>query len=828
MPNERYTHLFLPEQAQAQRFSQPTGGSSTDSRLLQRNRAIHAALLQRKLEQALGQFDQRQAVSQVSRRGIYLDFVSEPGFDLTVKSLEYLPANIRLLNVKIDNVNGQDITRATVFIPLSKRAHFLTKINDYATKTEPLSLTNAPKNAKLIESISDINLSILESFWQDKQELLPGDSAVWVEVWLSSEDLNIIEQFEQLCHTNNIQVGTGRITFPERTVLLILASRSHLITLIESSDSVAEIRAAREVADFFLDQSNIEQAEWAAELVGRIEFNNHQDVAVLILDTGVNNGHPLLAPILSNADQHTIDELWGTSDHRGHGTLMAGTAGYGDILEVLANSQPIALSHVIESSKILPPRSDNPKRLWGAYTAQGISRAEIQAPQRKRIICMAIASVSDRERGRPSSWSGKLDELTSGYEDDIRRLMIVSAGNVDDPAEWIRYPESNITHEVHDPAQAWNVLSVGACTNKVFTQDPTWAGYTAVACAGNLSPFSATSATWKSWPIKPEVLFEGGNVAVDAGGNADTPGDFQLISTHRDPLVRHFSAFNQTSAAAAQAAWMAAKIQAAYPNAWPETIRGLIVHSAQWTDAQLQTFLRNEFKVSYARLLRICGYGVPNLEKALYCASNSLTLIAQETLQPFDKHATDSRYISRDMHLHRLPWPIEVLRDLGEVEVKMRVTLSYFIEPSPGEIGWKDRYRYASHGLRFQLNSPGESEDEFVKRVNVLAREENEASPGTQSSSSYWLLGSGVRDVGSIHSDIWSGTASELANSHFIAVHPTIGWWRERHHLGRWANRARYTLLVSIHLPEQKVDIYTPVANQIGIATPVTITVPTR
>jgi len=36
----------------------------------------------------------------------------------------------------------------------------------------------------------------------------------------------------------------------------------------------------------------------------------------------------------------------------------------------------------------------------------------------------------------------------------------------------------------------------------------------------------------------------------------------------------------------------------------------------------------------------------------------------------------------------------------------MRITLSYFVEPSPGEVGWKDRYRYASHGLRFELNGP--------------------------------------------------------------------------------------------------------------------------
>lgn len=42
---------------------------------------------------------------------------------------------------------------------------------------------------------------------------------------------------------------------------------------------------------------------------------------------------------------------------------------------------------------------------------------------------------------------------------------------------------------------------------------------------------------------------------------------------------------------------------------------------------------------------------------------------------------------TKDMHLHDLPWPKEVLLELGEVSVKLRVTLSYFIEHAPGEIG---------------------------------------------------------------------------------------------------------------------------------------------
>jgi hypothetical protein len=153
----------------------------------------------------------------------------------------------------------------------------------------------------------------------------------------------------------------------------------------------------------------------------------------------------------------------------------------------------------------------------------------------------------------------------------------------------------------------------------------------------------------------------------------------------------------------------------------------------------------------------------------------------------------------------------------------MRVTLSYFVEPSPGEVGWQDRYRYASYALRFELNGPGESETDFVQRVNAKARDDDER-PGTSGPGDRWCLGD-YRNVGSVHSDIWTGSAVELSASNRLAIHPAVGWWRERHHLGRWNRKARYSLLVSIHLPGHNVDIYTPVAVQIGIAQPIEISI---
>lgn len=95
----------------------------------------------------------------------------------------------------------------------------------------------------------------------------------------------------------------------------------------------------------------------------------------------------------------------------------------------------------------------------------------------------------------------------------------------------------------------------------------------------------------------------------------------------------------------------------------------------------------------------------------------SVNLIVEDELQPFISGGMN------EMHIHEIPWPRDVLQELGAVPVEMRVTLSYFIEPGPGEVGWKDKYRYPSCGLRFDVINQNEEKEDFEKRVNVKMRE---------------------------------------------------------------------------------------------------------
>jgi energy-coupling factor transporter ATP-binding protein EcfA2 len=353
------------------------------------------------------------------------------------------------------------------------------------------------------------------------------------------------------------------------------------------------------------------------------------------------------------------------------------------------------------------------------------------------------------------------------------------------------------------------------------------------SCLQLLENDGRTSLLWDSrWPIRPDITFEGGNLAID---KADSVGmdvdELQLLTTYYKPNVRQFNLFGDTSAATALASHMAARIWAKNPEYWPETVRALIVHSAEWTPAMYRHLPKKasqNHKVSI--LLRRYGYGVPNLEKALFSSKSDLTMIFEDQLQPFLKVANKPAKTHK-MNFHQLPLPMEELKKLREAEVEMRVTLSYFIQPNPGERGQQQKHSYASHGLRFAVKRCLETLADFKRRINQvekdLAKDLGEHINGedkTEDKDTGWFLGAKTWNrSGSINCDIWRGTAADLAERDAIAIYPVGGWWKHNLRFEEWNNIARYALIVSIRvINKAEVDIYTPIA--IKVRQPVTIT----
>jgi len=213
----------------------------------------------------------------------------------------------------------------------------------------------------------------------------------------------------------------------------------------------------------------------------------------------------------------------------------------------------------------------------------------------------------------------------------------------------------------------------------------------------------------------------------------------------------------------------------------------------------------------YINLVRICGFGVPNLTRAMSSMQNDFTMIIEDSLKPYKLTKNVRR--NNEIKFYSLPFPQKELLKLGETDVEMRVTLSYFIEPNPSSRG-RTYHSYKSHGLRFDVKNPSETAAHFMGRLTKAMQEEGidykNDNPGR-----WWALGKKGRTKGSIHSDIWHGTAAELAGCGNIAIYPISGWWRNNKKDKTAINNiAYYSLLVSIKTSVD-IDLMTPVENKI-------------
>ncbi|MDL9947082.1 S8 family peptidase [Gordonia sp. ABSL11-1] len=705
------------------------------------------------------------------------------------------------------------------------RAAFMKLFEDYLSGS---TKAGQPPNQDLVANISRIRKAILADLWTSDGEP-PVHGQHWWELWLdtSSGDFQAINGFVS---AYELRMLPRSIQLRDRFVVWVEATWNQLEPLPFTVVPLAEIRKP-EFIETIEDLPAPEQDEYVQDLVERLSTADDSAPAVCHLDTGVLRSHVLIASSLAPEDLHTIIGASGAdSDPQGHGTSMAGLALYGDNLDAALHSrEPVQLRHRLESVRMKPgPREAPIDPLdYGSATVQAVALPEITA-QRRRVFALTLSTRPDNP-GDPTLWSAAVDALAVGTEttrDGNRfrlisepdpgnaRLIVVAAGNVDTYTK--DYADHSDLAAIEDPAQAWNALTVGAFTNLTETpQHPQYAGWSVLGEAGGLSPHSRTSMRFRHRiaPIKPDICMEGGNVLTDGGQMFETklPG-LSLRSTGNANDIALTSA-NATSAATAQAARLAALAMARYPDYWPETIRGLLTHEAEWTPAMARNVQANQPKTARIEQLRRYGWGAPTVTSVLNSSRRAVTLVTQDQFVPFD----GSNYTMRRFRLHTLPWPTEALEDIGSAAVRLRITLSYFIEPSASRRGWRQRYAYPSHSLRFDLQGALESGQQFVARINRSAQAQEAGRAGAGTTSERWLLGERQRLLGSLHQDEWHGTGSELAQCNSVAVYPAGGWWKNNKRQDRIDMPVRYSLILSLRTREQSVDLYTPIATQLQV-----------
>lgn len=675
------------------------------------------------------------------------------------------------------------------------------KIDQYGDP-ERRTRTGRPRNEPLVASIETLRLATLQDLSDGflTHENVIEDRTYWLELWTyggtlapAEERARVISEMQWLHANLGLTVHPlRRFEGVERDIYLLVMSGERLKLLPYVATDIYRVRElSAGIRDFRVWESQ--------ETVIDVEVTSPDDdaTAVVLLDTGSSPEHPLLSAVYTDDGESVVPGDTSPVDSHGHGTQMAGIAAFTDLGADLASGGPVDVRSLIRSVRLLPHDGfdEENRDLWPERTREAVLAGEDSNASR---LVFNLSVGAGNPLGGRTSWSMGMDLLA--FNEGKGRLMFAAAGNVNDLPDSDTYPVVNLGSYLDDPAQAENVITVAAITHRIeIPPDPIFGTSRPLAPSGGLSPHSVSGLGGD--PIKPDIVMEGGNIAV--GGPLSPDDSIEsltlLTCSRRHAEGRPLTFTAATSAAAAGASGLGAAVWSVNPTLRPATIRALVVHSARHSPTMQQQFPDKTDR------LRACGYGEPDVMGASYSWRERPTILVESELRP---RYQDDQGLRREHHLIRLPLPEEQLMALGEQEVELSVTLSFFGEPNEVE-GVRT---YFGARLGWDLQRSNESENEFGQRINKLARDHNYEPPG----GAYpWLVGPRARGRGTVQSDRCSVPAAALAGDKLIAVYPVLGWWDRR--LERSDTEIQYSLIVSIDAGDADVDLYTPIENFVTV-----------
>ena len=348
--------------------------------------------------------------------------------------------------------------------------------------------------------------------------------------------------------------------------------------------------------------------------------------AICVVDSGILEGHPLLASAVVAAKSRAFPPKLGPAiprapvDKARHGTQVAGIALYGDVGRCADKKSFIPQLRLINARLLDDNNELDEDRM--PFVREIVEHVNDEA----RVLNLSFGL--DPHEGFLSTYAAELDGLTREYG----VLFVVSSGNVPletrfgagPPLSFPDFFEDN--HKVLAPAEALNVLTVGGITSD---RDPFPAHSTLKAVSPKRAPSPFMRVGGIKNVVKPELVELAGNAAFDATTRnwiRNNPGLRVPTTSHDFARGRLLGFADGTSCAAPKVAHMAGHIIARYADASTNLVRALLVQSAVAPDG-VAGF---DPKV----VLRLCGFGVPNLDRALYCRANRATLYYEGEIEP--------------------------------------------------------------------------------------------------------------------------------------------------------------------------------------------------
>ncbi|HYR89312.1 MAG TPA: S8 family peptidase [Terriglobia bacterium] len=548
---------------------------------------------------------------------------------------------------------------------------------------------------------------------------------------------------------------------------------------IQSLDSVKQselllyrVRTNRQQAELLLRNRDVRMVDlpprWGLDIralqldiqdLPRIPAPVADSPGVAVLDSGIVQNHPLLAPAVGDAQSY-VPGL-GPEDEHGHGTLVAGIALYGDIA-ACAEARRFVPTLRLFSGRIFDARNEADSR----FVENSIEEA-VRYFHREYGCRVFNVSYGDSRKpyrgGRVRGLAVTLDALTR----ELGVLFVVPSGNFEGeenvPTDWRQeYPGYLLREEAAllDPATALNVITVGSIArwdattrSQRYITDPAEQPIARRDCP---SPFTRTGPT-VGGAIKPDVAAYGGNWAVNlrvANQWIIKQGLGELSTSREFAAGRLLAEDCGTSFAAPEISHLAAQILREHPGADANLLRALLGTHARWPDPCI------EFLDQKDDLLRMCGFGRVDDSTLTRSNDHEVTLIAQESIP------------DRSHHFFELPIP-NSLWSPGRRAREISVALAH----SPAVR--TTRINYKATRIDFRLVSASdlrEVERTFNAATSAEAYERISEISGA-------AVGTQRRSAGTLQADRWTfkmPSATRRRETLFLVVtRNDLSWGRE-------------------------------------------------
>jgi hypothetical protein len=518
---------------------------------------------------------------------------------------------------------------------------------------------------------------------------------------------------------------------------------------------------------------------------------------ICVIDSGISSGHPMLGPAIG--ETLPIPASLGTGlDENGHGTRVSGIALYGDVQGCIQSLNFTPEFFLFGARVTNSNNSFDDERLIVNQMDEAIRYYHREYNCRIFNISLADPALI-YDGGKPSTWAQILDILVR----ELNILIIVSAGNYrgvvganGDRADYFQqnYPRYLLDPEARilEPATAANVLTVGSLAHTASPRDmvryPNDPAIRCVAETDEPSPFTCRGPGVND-SIKPDVCEYGGNATWNGHLRRILENDSNvgIVSTHHKFVERLFTVDIGTSYAAPKVAYLAGKILKSYPDISANLMRVLIANSARVPVGLFD-------KLDQDEILKLCGYGRPDLERAIYSTNNRVTLIA------------DDNILLDTFHIYQIPIP----EAFKQTDGKRSITVSLAFDPPvrhtrKGYLGIKMSY-YLLRGI-----STERVIENYEARPKDSKIDELEGKYDCQMSPSIRK-----RSGGTLQKATWTASLTKPLLQyegdvfHLVVLCKALPWISKDE-----VDRQQYALAVTLEHSEGPIDLYNVIEQRV-------------